>query len=82
MCEFISSYEESKPLKRRMNKLAEKEEPEREKIEAQPLVTSKYRITIKECPIKSRIILLASFLLETINSILKTENNEKRLHRL
>ena len=41
MCEFISSYEESKPLKRRMNKLAEKEESELEKIEVQPLVTSK-----------------------------------------
>jgi hypothetical protein len=41
MCEFISSYEESKLLKRRMNKLAEKEEPELEKIETKPLVTPK-----------------------------------------
>ena len=37
MCEFISSYEESKLLKRRMNKLAE-EKPELEKVEEQPLV--------------------------------------------
>jgi hypothetical protein len=38
MCEFIGSYEDSKLLKRRMNKLAE-EEPELEK--EQPLVASK-----------------------------------------
>ena len=38
MCEFISSYEDSKLLKRRMNKLAEEEEPELEKVEEQPLV--------------------------------------------
>jgi hypothetical protein len=37
MCEFISSYEDSKLLKRRTNKLAE-EEPELEKVEEQPLV--------------------------------------------
>jgi hypothetical protein len=40
MCEFIGSYEDSKQLKRRMNKLAE-EEPELEKVEEQPLVASK-----------------------------------------
>jgi hypothetical protein len=37
----MSGYEESKILKRRMNKLAEKEEPELEKVEPQSLVTSK-----------------------------------------
>ena len=42
MCEFIENYEDSKILKRRMNKLAEEEEqPELEKVEEQPLVTSK-----------------------------------------
>jgi hypothetical protein len=41
MCEFISSYEDSKLLKRRMNKFAEEEEPELEKVEEQPLVASK-----------------------------------------
>lgn len=41
MCEFIASYEDSKLLKRRMNKLAEEEEPELEKVEEQPLVASK-----------------------------------------
>jgi hypothetical protein len=41
MCEFIGSYEDSKLLKRRMNKLAEDEEPELEKVEEQPLVASK-----------------------------------------
>ena len=41
MCEYISSYEDSKLLKRRMNKLAEEEEPELEKVEEQPLVASK-----------------------------------------
>ena len=42
MCEFIESYEDSKLLKRGMNKLAEEEEqPELEKVEEQPLVTSK-----------------------------------------
>jgi hypothetical protein len=40
MCEFISSYGDSKLLKRRMNKLAE-EKPEEEKVEEQPLVASK-----------------------------------------
>jgi hypothetical protein len=41
MCEFISSYEDSKLLKKR-NKLAEKEgEQEPETIVAQPLVASK-----------------------------------------
>jgi hypothetical protein len=38
MCEFTGSYEDSKLLKRRMNKLAEEEEPELEKVEEQPLV--------------------------------------------
>jgi hypothetical protein len=38
VCEFISRYEDSKLLKRRMNKLAEEEEPELEKVEEQPLV--------------------------------------------
>ena len=43
MCEFIAGYEDSKLLKRRMNKLAEEEEeqPELEKVEEQPLVASK-----------------------------------------
>jgi hypothetical protein len=42
MCEFIGSYEDSKLLKRRTNKLAEEEEePELEKVEEQPLVASK-----------------------------------------
>ena len=41
MCEFIGSYEESKLLKRRINRLAEEEEPELEKVEEQPLVASK-----------------------------------------
>jgi hypothetical protein len=42
MCEFISDYEDSKLLKRRMNKLAEEEEQiELEKVEEQPLVASK-----------------------------------------
>jgi hypothetical protein len=42
MCEFISSYEDSKLLKKRMYKLAEKEgEQELETIVAQPLVASK-----------------------------------------
>jgi hypothetical protein len=38
MCEFIGSYEDSKLLKRRTNKLAEEEEPELEKVEERPLV--------------------------------------------
>jgi hypothetical protein len=38
MCEFIGSYEDSKLLKRRMDKLAEEEEPKLEKVEEQPLV--------------------------------------------
>ena len=41
MCEFIGNYEDSKLLKRRMNKLAEEEEPELEKVQEQPLVASK-----------------------------------------
>jgi hypothetical protein len=44
MCEFIAGYEDSKLLKRRMNKLAEEEEeeePELEKPEEQPLMASK-----------------------------------------
>jgi hypothetical protein len=45
MCDFISDYEYSKLYKRRMDKLAEEEEeeqqPELEKVEEQPLVTSK-----------------------------------------
>jgi predicted nicotinamide N-methyase len=41
MCEFIGSYEDSKLLKRRMNKLAEDEVPKLEKVEEQPLVASK-----------------------------------------
>jgi hypothetical protein len=41
MCEFIGSYEDSKLLKRRMNKLAEEEEPELEKVQEQSLVASK-----------------------------------------
>jgi hypothetical protein len=41
MCEFIESYEDSKLFKRRMNKLAEEEEPKLEKVQEQPLVASK-----------------------------------------
>jgi hypothetical protein len=41
MCESIGIYEDSKLLKRRMNNLAEEEEPELEKVEEQPLVASK-----------------------------------------
>jgi hypothetical protein len=41
MCEFIGCYEDSKLLKRRMNKLPEEEKPELEKVEEQPLVASK-----------------------------------------
>ena len=41
MCEFIGNYEDSKLLKRRMNKLAEEEEPELEKVEEQPLIALK-----------------------------------------
>jgi hypothetical protein len=45
MCEFIAGYEDSKLLKRRMNKLAEEEEeepePELEKSEEHPLLASK-----------------------------------------
>ena len=44
MCDFISGYEDSKLLKRRMNKLAEEEEEEveseLEKPEEQPLLAS------------------------------------------
>jgi hypothetical protein len=40
MCEFIGNYEDSKLIKKRMDKLAE-EEPELEKVEEQPLVASK-----------------------------------------
>lgn len=44
MCDFISGYEDSKLLKRRMNKLAEEEkeevESELEKPEEQPLLAS------------------------------------------
>ncbi len=39
MCEFISDYEYSELIKRRMNKLPEEEEElELEKVEEQPLV--------------------------------------------
>ena len=42
MCEFIAGYEDSKLLKRIINKIAEEEEePELEKVEEQPLVASK-----------------------------------------
>ena len=42
MCEFIAGYEDSKLLKRRINKIAEEEEePELEKVEEQPLEASK-----------------------------------------
>ncbi len=44
MCEFISGYEDSKLLKRKMNNLAgqeEEEQPELEKTEEQPLLASK-----------------------------------------
>lgn len=38
MCEFIGSYEDSKLLKRKMDKLAKEEEPKLKKVEEQPLV--------------------------------------------
>ena len=41
MCDFISDYEYSKLFKRRMDKLVdeeEKQQPELEKVEEQPLV--------------------------------------------
>jgi hypothetical protein len=41
MCEFIASSEDSKLLKRRMNNVAEEEEAKLEKIDEQPLMTSK-----------------------------------------
>jgi hypothetical protein len=41
MCEFIGSYEDSKLLKRRIDKLAEEQEPELEEVEEQPLIASK-----------------------------------------
>jgi hypothetical protein len=44
MCDFISDYEYSKLFKRRMDKLAdeeEKQQPELEKVEEQPLVALK-----------------------------------------
>jgi hypothetical protein len=40
MCEFIGDFENSK-LKRKMDKLAEDEQPEIEILEEQPLVASK-----------------------------------------
>jgi hypothetical protein len=40
MCEFISDYEYSELIKRRMDKLPEEEELELEKVEEQPLVAS------------------------------------------
>ncbi|MFZ0343882.1 MAG: hypothetical protein WAL24_01870 [Nitrososphaeraceae archaeon] len=40
MGEFISDYEYSELIKRRMNKLPEEEELELEKVEEQPLVAS------------------------------------------
>jgi hypothetical protein len=40
MCEFISDYEYSELIKRRMKKLPEEEELELEKVEEQPLVAS------------------------------------------
>jgi hypothetical protein len=41
MCEFIGSHEDNKLFKRRINRLAEEEELELEKVEEQPLVASK-----------------------------------------
>jgi hypothetical protein len=40
MCEFISDYEYSELIKRRMNNLPEEDELELEKVEEQPLVAS------------------------------------------
>ena len=40
MCEFTGNYEDSKLLKRGMNKLAEEEQPELEKVEEQPIMAS------------------------------------------
>ncbi|MGB7678499.1 MAG: hypothetical protein WCC82_08675 [Nitrososphaeraceae archaeon] len=41
MCEFIRDFENSKLLKRKIDKLAEDEQPELEMLEEQPLVASK-----------------------------------------
>ena len=41
MCEFIGSYEDSKLIKKKADKLAVEEEPELEKAEEQPLVALK-----------------------------------------
>jgi hypothetical protein len=41
MCEFTASYKDSKLLKRRMNKVAEGEEPKLEKVDERPFMTSK-----------------------------------------
>jgi hypothetical protein len=41
MCEFIGDFENSKLLKRKMDKLAKDEQPEIEFLEEQPLVASK-----------------------------------------
>jgi hypothetical protein len=41
MCEFIGDFENSKLFKRKMDKLAEDEQPEIEILEEQPLVASK-----------------------------------------
>jgi hypothetical protein len=41
MCEFIGDFENSKLLKRKIDKLAEDERPELEMLEEQPLVASK-----------------------------------------
>jgi hypothetical protein len=41
MCEFIGDFENSKLLKRKMDKLAEDVQPEIEILEEQPLVVSK-----------------------------------------
>jgi hypothetical protein len=41
MCEFIGDFENGKLVKRKMDKLAEDEQPEIEILEEQPLVASK-----------------------------------------
>ena len=48
MCQFIGSYEDSKLLKRRMNKLAE-EKPEAGESRRATLSGLRIQVTTKEC---------------------------------
>jgi hypothetical protein len=69
MCEFISDYEYSKLFKRKMDKLAEQEEqqPELEKVEEQPLVTSNKRSQLKILS-RSLFLLLTHFILDILST--------------